>query len=164
MELIVAMDINRGIAKQGGIPWHIPADLRFFKQKTIGHVVIMGRKTFDSLPNGRPLKNRLNIVLTSQPPRMNLYNDNCIFTDDFEWVRTFQPNPIEYPYLVENCIKFIIGGAQVYQLALPLCTKWWVTRILQDYECDVQFPIEPIGSSELVEKTDVFEIRCFCYR
>ena len=80
MEAIYATDINHGLSKNGIIPWKSKKDMSFFMNKTMHNVVIMGRKTYYSLP--RPLKDRLNIVLTSNPEQTYDKNDKTIFTDD----------------------------------------------------------------------------------
>ena len=84
MEAIVAVDLHNGIAKNGSIPWTSKKDMTHFYKKTTGNIVIMGRNTFFSIPEERrPLKNRLNIVLTGQPHLYtDISNSNVIFTDD----------------------------------------------------------------------------------
>ena len=107
-ELIVAIDENCGISKDGRIPWHIPEDLHFFKTKTQHHIVIMGKKTFDSI--GKPLKNRLNIVLTRSPDEKPYYS-NVIYTDSPSWVESFEPG--EFDFLDRNPIpKYYKGVAK----------------------------------------------------
>ena len=145
LEAILAYDLNNGISKNGAIPWKSKTDLSFFYNTTKGNVVIMGRTTFLSLPeNCRPLKNRLNIVLTSNP---ELYAnddkyknvDNLIFTSDPTFYQEIVKNK-ESKYMASLSPNFkiiIIGGKQVYEMYFPLCETLWVTRIKKDYQCDL---------------------------
>jgi dihydrofolate reductase len=144
IEAILAYDLNNGISKNGSIPWKSKTDLNFFYNTTKGNVVIMGRTTFLSLPeNCRPLKNRLNIVLTSNP---DLYtndekyknNDNLIFTSDKNVYQEILQNKEKYrASLSPNFKIIIIGGKQIYEMYFPLCETVWVTRIKKDYQCDL---------------------------
>ena len=144
IEAILAYDLNNGISKNGGIPWKSKTDMSFFYNTTKGNVVIMGRTTFLSLPeNCRPLKNRLNIVLTSNP---ELYAndekyknvDNLIFTSDPNIYQQIQQNKEKYNASLSPDFKIIIiGGKQIYDMYFPLCQAVWVTRIKKDYQCDL---------------------------
>ena len=144
MEAILAYDLNNGISKNGAIPWKSKTDLNFFYNTTKGNVVIMGRTTFLSLPeNCRPLKNRLNIVLTTNP---ELYAnddkykniDNLIFTSDPNIYKQIQQNKQKYSASLSPDFKIIIiGGKQIYEMYFPLCKTVWVTRIKKDYQCDL---------------------------
>jgi dihydrofolate reductase len=143
MESIYAVDSNNGLSKNGTIPWKSKTDMQFFMNKTINNVVIMGRNTFFSIPKEhRPLKNRLNIVLTSNP---NLYQDNKIFnvlfTDNSNIYQDILNNKNKYNE-IHSCLKkdfslFIIGGKSIYNQYIPLCNKVWVTYIKHDYNCDL---------------------------
>ena len=144
LEAILAYDLNNGISKNGAIPWKSKTDLSFFYNTTKGNVVIMGRTTFLSLPeNCRPLKNRLNIVLTSKP---ELYSndekyknvDNLIFTSDKNVYQEILQNKEKYQTFLSPDFKIIIiGGKQIYEMYFPLCETVWVTRIKKDYQCDL---------------------------
>jgi dihydrofolate reductase len=136
-EAIVAYDSSKGIAKNGKIPWHIKEDMHFFKWKTNRNIVVMGSKTFESI--GKPLDNRLNIVLTTIPEVYNtIYKyDNLIFTSNTE-LEQFNIND-SYPFLNKEPIWFIIGGDIIYNMYIPLCRKIWVTKIKNDYQCDKFF-------------------------
>jgi dihydrofolate reductase len=148
MEAIYAIDINNGLSKDGGIPWNSKKDLTFFANKTKKNVVIMGRNTYFSLPdNVRPLKNRLNIVLTTKPEDY-LYiqqesKNNVLFTDDCNIYKRLLSEREEtaksHPYLNYNFKIFCIGGKNVYEQFIPLCDKVWVTQIKKDYSCDLFF-------------------------
>ncbi len=127
---IVAVDENWGIGKNNKLPWSIPGELVFFKEKTLGKTVVMGRKTLESLPGGRPLPGRRNIVLTrswgypvegsdvvcSPEGLMELLDD--INSDDV----------------------FLIGGAQIYRLLLPYCSKAFVTKVKGTFDVDAHHP------------------------
>jgi dihydrofolate reductase len=130
--MIVAHDINRGIGNQGRIPWYISEDLKYFRELTEFSTVVMGRKTYESIPaNRRPLKNRMNIVLTKDK---NLYrnDNNLIYTNEdklFYWI-----------HLLNNNKVFFIGGYEIYKKWMSLVDNLYVTFINKSYECDVFFP------------------------
>lgn len=136
ISIIVAMAQNRAIGKNNQLLWHLPADLKHFKQLTIGHTIIMGRKTFDSI--AKPLPNRRNIIITRQK--------------SLEIPGAEIANSLEQA--LELCKKdeeiFIIGGAQIYEQALPLTSKIYLTTVKQDFEADAFFPyISPNNWNEL---------------
>ncbi len=125
---IVAVDNDWGIGFNGDLLEHIPEDLKYFKTLTTGNTVIMGRKTWDSLPK-KPLPNRTNIVITSNP---NMYND-VEFMDLFD----------AKLYLIYNKNEdiFIIGGGKIYEELLPMCDRVYVTKIFKDHDqVDTYFP------------------------
>jgi len=129
--IIVAVSENNVIGKDGDIPWHIPEDLKHFKEKTTGNAVIMGRKTFESLPEDyKPLPERKNIVLT----RSGLKNE-------YEQVEEVESLEEAYRQAGEFSEKaFIIGGASIYEQTLDQCDKLVLTRIHEEYEGDTFFP------------------------
>jgi dihydrofolate reductase len=145
MEAILATDINSGISKDGIIPWKSKKDMRFFFNKTKNNIVIMGRSTYFSLPEQyRPLKERLNIVLTRYPEQfIHLEEDNLFFTNDDKIYESILNNREKYfrlcPALSSNFIIFIIGGKQIYEKYISLCDKVWLTTIKKDYSCDLFF-------------------------
>ena len=164
MEAILAYDLNNGISKNGAIPWKSKTDMSFFYNTTKGNVVIMGRTTFFSLPeNCRPLKNRLNIVLTSNP---DLYaNDekyknanNLIFTNNPNIYQEIMQNKEKYADSLNPDFKIIIiGGKQIYDAYFPLCETVWVTRIKKDYQCDLHIDYDfanQFKDSEIVKDDD----------
>lgn len=121
---IAAMAKNRVIGKDGKLPWHLPEDLRFFKQTTTGHPILMGRKTWQSL--GRPLPNRRNLVLSrtlSAPEGTEVLRD-----------------PRELEERVPEGELYIIGGAEIYQLLLPRTDVVLLTVLPEDWEGDTWFP------------------------
>lgn len=143
MEAIVAVDLHNGISKNGLIPWSSKKDMTHFYKKTTGNIVIMGRNTYFSIPEEkRPLKNRLNIVLTGQPQLyQDTSNSNVIFTDDDSIYLDMFNGPEKYksvfPFLNENFKVFVIGGKQIYEKLIPLCDTIWLTQIKKDYNCDL---------------------------
>lgn len=126
MQAIVAVSQNWGIGKGGDLLFRLPSDLRRFKAMTTGHTVIMGRKTLDSLPGGKGLPHRRNLVLSRQSD--------------------FAPDRAEVIHSVEDILKtaeddaFVIGGQQVYEQLLPYCARIYVTKVLSDPEADAFFP------------------------
>lgn len=130
MNLIVAADKNWAIGKDNKLLVSIPADMKFFRQTTTGKVVVMGRKTLESFPNGLPLKNRVNIVLT----RNEDYRvQDAIVVHSMEELRRELRK-----YNSEDI--YVIGGDSVYRQLLPYCSLAHVTRIDHAYEADTYFP------------------------
>ena len=123
INIIVARSRNGVIGKDGKLPWYLPEDLKFFKEKTIGFPVIMGRKTWESI--GKPLKGRENIVLTKNP---SYQVNNAIKVSSLEEALALFTGDI-----------FIIGGATLYKQAWPLANKVWITEIDKDFEGNAVF-------------------------
>ena len=133
MDLVVAMTTNGVIGKASGLPWYIPEDLKHFRILTQGSVVIMGRKTYNSLPAG-PLKNRMNVVLSREPGMESQY-DNLIFVTMENIFHLLDE------YKRENKKIFIIGGSDIYKLFWDHCTTIHITHVLDDtVEGDTFFP------------------------
>lgn len=129
MKAIVAVDLNWGIGNKGNLLTRIPEDLKYFKEMTIGKVVVMGRATFEALPNKEPLKDRINIVLSRN---LSFQNESLIIC------RSVEELLIELKkYNAEDI--FIIGGEAVYEQLLPLCEEAYVTKIEASYEADRHF-------------------------
>ena len=114
---IVAVDRKNAIGKGGKLPWHYSADMKFFRETTTGHAVVMGRKTW--LTIGKPLKDRLNIVLS---------RDSNIEPQDSLLVLTDVDSVISFNHSLTTDL-FVIGGAQVYQAFLPHIEKWIITEV-----------------------------------
>ena len=152
MEAIFAMDSNNGLSKEGIIPWNNKKDLKFLYKQTKNNVVIMSKNTYFSLPdNIRPLRNRLNIILTSNPElylnepyEKNIKND-VIFTNNFSIHSAILNNREKfcklYPALSNDFKIFIIGGKQTYDHYIPLCETIWVTRLKNCFSCDLTYNI-----------------------
>ncbi len=115
LSLVVAMAENRAIGYQNRLPWHIPEDLQRFKQLTMGHTIIMGRKTFESLPNG-PLPHRTNVIITRSPRAISgceVYGS----LDEALWAHQGEEE------------VFVIGGASIYAQALPKAIRLYLTLV-----------------------------------
>lgn len=130
MNLIVAVDQNWAIGHKGGLLVSIPEDMKFFRTETSGKVVVMGRKTLESFPNGLPLKNRTNLVLTRNP---NYRVKDAKFFSSVEEV-------LEELKQYDSQDIYIIGGDTIYKQFLPYCDVAHVTRIDHAYEADAWFP------------------------
>lgn len=128
MNIIVNVSRTWGIGKDGDLLFHIKGDMKFFKETTINNVVVMGRKTLDSLPNGLPLKDRVNIVLTRN--------------------RDFSREGVVVVHSVDELLEeikkydteiFVIGGGEIYNMLLPYCDKAYITKVDSDKEADTFF-------------------------
>lgn len=147
MEAILAFDIKNGISKNGLLSWNIKEDLQIFHNKTKCNVVIMGRNTHFSIPyNKKPLKNRLNIILTREPNNYkNITNTykNILFTDNENIDENILLFPKKYndiyPVLQKFFNIFFIGGNEIFNRYIPLCRVLWVTKIKSDHGCDLFF-------------------------
>lgn len=130
---IAALGRNRELGKDGALLWRIPDDLQRFKRLTMGHPVIFGRKTFESI--GKPLSGRTNIVVsrTADPRRQLLCHGSVVFVRSIE-------EAIETAQRVDGNEMYIGGGAQVYEQALPYIDKLYLTRIDDEKEGDSFFP------------------------
>ena len=126
ISIIVAMSDNYVIGLKNKLPWHISADLKNFKNITLGNPIIMGRKTYDSI--GKPLKDRDNIVIS---------RDNSLKIDGVEVVDSLEKAIF---MTAEAPVTFIIGGEQIYQIALPIATHMYVTKVEGNFEGDAYFP------------------------
>lgn len=142
------MSLNRVIGAGNTIPWHLPEDFKWFKQKTTGNVIVMGRKTFESI--GKPLPNRETIVLSRSG-------------FSYPGVRTISALREMRP-AAESRTVFICGGAQIYAQALPLCSDLFLTLVKREVEGDAFFP--PFEDRfELVEEIrDAPEFKILHYR
>ena len=128
ISIVVATDLNGVIGKDGKLPWHIPEDLVRFRQITIGHHVLMGRKTFESI--GRPLAERKNLILSKS---RNFKPEGVVVFEHLGDAITFARQRDEEELMV-------IGGEQIYRLTLPLAEKLYITSVLGEFEGDTRFP------------------------
>ncbi len=126
MNAIVAVSENFGIGKDNDLLFHIHADLKRFKELTSGHTVIMGRKTLQSLPGGRGLPNRRNIVITHDP--------------DFTADRAEIVHSLEEAIALADDDAFVIGGESIYRALLPYCDKVYLTQVYATGDADAFFP------------------------
>lgn len=130
MNLIAAVDRNWGIGNKGKLLVSIPEDMKFFRQKTTGNVVIMGRSTLQSFPNGLPLKNRTNVVLTRD---QSFQVKEAVIVHSVEEAREKAEQ-----YNTEEV--YVIGGASIYEQMLEYCDTAYITYIDYSYEADAYFP------------------------
>ncbi len=126
ISLIVAMDENNLIGSNNGLPWHLPADLAFFKRSTMGKPIIMGRKTFESI--GKPLPGRRNIVVTRDP---SFSAEDCDVANGIDAAIALCRDDEEV---------MLIGGANLYQQSFELVTDLYITRIHHEFDGDTWFP------------------------
>ena len=140
LKILVAFDENRVIGKNNTLIWHLPADLKRFKTLTTGHVIVMGRRTFESI--GKPLPNRTTIVISRQA---DLKIDGVIIAHSVE-------EAILKAKSITREDNFIVGGAEIYTLSLPLADQILVTQLHDIFEGDAFFPEIPSASWEITEK------------
>lgn len=129
---IAALAKNKVIGKEGGLPWDIPEDMKYFRDKTAGHIIVMGRKTFESFP--KPLKNRLHVVITRQ-------KDYSVP----EGVHVFADIPSALEFCKTKIDQwgeevFIIGGGEIYKQSLDVADLLYLTLIDQEFPGDTQYP------------------------
>ena len=165
-QAIAAMSLNRVIGKANKIPWRIPEDFKWFKSKTLGHIVVMGRKTFEGM--GHPLPNRHYLVLTRHPQNTI---DNSVFGKFREWHggEKFQEDNLlllsSIDILLDFCLQagrcvFVCGGEEIYRQLLPLCSDLYLTRVKREAEGDSFFPPfeDQFDSIKVVREREAFRI------
>ena len=128
LSAIVAMAENRVIGKDNQLPWHLPADLKHFKSITTGHPILMGRKTHESI--GRPLPNRVNIILTRNP---DYQAAGCTVVTSIE-------TALQHAEQHHASVLFVIGGAEIYRQLLPAIQRIYLTIVHHAIEGDAHFP------------------------
>jgi dihydrofolate reductase len=138
VSIIVAIAKNGIIGDNNSLLWHISEDMRFFRETTSGHPVIMGRKTYDSL--GRPLPKRTNVVIS----RTTKHIEGCTVVGSLEEAIALFPKEEEV---------FIIGGAQIYALAMEVADRLYLTRVEHDYQGDTSFPEWDESKWKLISRT-----------
>jgi dihydrofolate reductase len=141
--LVAALSKNGVIGREGKLPWHLPNDLKRFRETTVGKPVVMGRKTFESI--GRILPGRTNIIITRKP----------------EWKRLAPPQALVVHSLADALVSAdriraeeicVIGGAEIFQAAMPFATRLYLTEVQQEVEGDVYFPRVPHDQFRLVRE------------
>lgn len=147
---IAAISKNRGIGKNNDLLYRIPQDLKYFKEITSGHAVIMGHNTFLSL--GKPLPNRVNIVLSR---KNNLKIDGCVVVDSIE-------NALIKAYQVEKYEIFIIGGASIYQQFISYADKLYLTLVDDEPDSDTFFP--DFSDFKVIKESQKFSFKNLKYR
>ena len=124
--LVAAMSENRVIGRDNQLPWHLPADLKFFKQLTSGHVIIMGRKTFESM--GKPLPDRTNIIVTRD---RNYEAPGALVVGSLDEALQLR---------TEHAEVFVLGGGELFRAAMPIADRIYLTLVHAHINGDVQFP------------------------
>ena len=140
LSIIVAKASNNVIGKDNALIWHLPEDLKRFKELTTGHSIIMGRRTFESL--GRILPNRKHIILCNDA-EMNINDERVEILEDISMLDRYINSEEE---------NFIIGGATIYRLLMPYANKMYITEIDQEFDGDVSFPEINMQEWEITEK------------
>lgn len=130
MNAIVVVDKNWAIGKDGDLLVHLPGDLKYYKEKTTGNVIVVGRKTLESFPGGKPLPNRTNVVITRNP---DYEAKGCILCRSKEEV-------LEKISKYDSEKVFIAGGAEIYKEFMEECHEFYVTKIDESFEADRYFP------------------------
>lgn len=159
MKSIVAVDKNWGIGKKNGLLFELPLDMKFFRSTTLNKVVIMGSNTLKSFPNGKPLKNRTNIVLFPGGEK----RDDCTIVDSMEELKEQLKN---YPQ--EDI--FVIGGAMFYKTMLPYCSEVYVTKVDADGGAEVFYEnLDKLPNWEMVyegesQETNGYSIKFTTYK
>lgn len=125
--MIAAIAENYALGKDNDLIWHLPDDFKRFKQLTSGHYIIMGRKTFESFP--KPLPNRTHVIITRQ---IDYVAEGCLVVASMEEALAILP---------ENEDAYIIGGGEIYELALPFADKMELTKVHTSLEADTFFPL-----------------------
>ena len=145
MQLIAAVSSNWGIGLDNELLFHIPRDMKFFKEKTTGHAVVMGRKTYESI--GKPLPDRENYILT----RDENYEDERVYV-----IHRIDEIPRD---------AFVIGGEEIYDLLLPFCDRAYITRIAKYKACNKYCPnLDMSPNWRVVENSEVFQYEDVSYK
>ena len=145
---IVAMDEKRVIGNKNALPWNIPEDMRHFSKLTKGHSVLMGRKTYESLPEKyRPLPERLNMVITRDPSKLKVPPGVLVFRSPSECIEACRQGDVA----LRSEIVWIIGGSEIYQETMDEWDEVYITRVEGTHEGDAFLP-EFESSFELVER------------
>lgn len=159
MKVIVAVDKNWGIGKKNGLLFSLPEDMKFFREKTMNKVVVMGSNTLKSFPNGKPLKNRINVVLFPGGEK----RDDCVIVQSLDEMKEELKK-----YNTDDV--FVIGGAMFYKTMLEFCSEVYVTKVDADGQAEVFYENldnrpewECVYSSESIE-TNGYTIRFTTYK
>ncbi len=146
ISLIAAVSENNVIGKNNTLPWHLPTDMKYFRDTTMGHCVIMGRKNYDSIPlKYRPLEGRTNIVVTKQK---DFKADKCIVVNSIEDALSEAKNKNETEV-------FVIGGADIYRQTIGIADKIHYTKIHHSFDGDAFFPKLDESKWKLVSQKDM---------
>ena len=145
---IAAVAKNKVIGNSGDLPWDLPEDMKFFREKTSGHIIVMGRKTYESFP--KPLKNRLHVVITRQENYQAA--EGVVICKTIEEAMEFcKTKTDEWGNEV-----FIIGGGEIYKQTLPIADQLYITEIDKEFDGDTKYP-EFTNDFIIAEKDDRFD-------
>lgn len=155
MKLILAADRNWAIGKDGDLLCHLPGDLKYFKEKTVGKTVIMGRGTLESLPGKKPLPKRENIVISGNPdyavPGAVVLHSH---EELFDYIRDKDSDEV-----------MVLGGGRVYRELLPYCDTCYITRIYESFDADTWFVnLDEMSEFEIVWQSELQEENGIQYR
>lgn len=143
MNVIVNADQNWGIGKDNELVIRISADMKMFREKTTGNVIVMGRKTLESFPNQKPLPNRTNVVLTTNPQ----------YDGKGAVIVTTKEEMLEELKKYNSKDIYVVGGGSIYEMLLPYCDTAYVTRTEKTFEADTYFPnLDQLPEWKLVEE------------
>lgn len=140
---IVAVDRNNVIGHKNKMPWHLSADLKYFRKTTTGHCIILGRKNFESI--GRPLPNRTNIIVTRNK---NFFHSGCIIADSPE-------KALSEAFKLNESEVFITGGAEIYNQTIDYWERLYITEIDAEYHGDTFFPAIDFSKWQLISNVSV---------
>lgn len=154
MNAIVVVDRNWAIGREGNLLVHLPGELKYYREKTLGNVIVVGRKTLESFPGGRPLPERTNIVMTSNP---QYEAEGCIICRSVEeTMKTLEK--------YDDDKVFIAGGAEIYRQFMEKCSAFYVTKIYESFEADRYFPNLDEMGFKLVWESPIQEEKGISYR
>ena len=154
MNAIVVVDRNWAIGREGNLLVHLPGDLKYYREKTLGNVIVVGRKTLESFPGGRPLPERTNIVITSNP---QYEAEGCIICRSVEeTMKTLEK--------YDDDKVFIAGGTEIYRQFMEKCSAFYVTKIDESFEADRYFPNLDEMGFKLVWESPIQEEKGISYR
>ena len=146
ISIIVAVSENNVIGRNNDLPWHLPADMKYFKDTTMGHCVVMGRKNFDSIPQKyRPFEGRTNIVVTRQK---DFQSEGVTTVHSIDEAIAFAKSKNE-----TEC--FIIGGGEIFVQSLKYCDRVYLTRIHHSFDGDVHFPVLSLKEWKETSRRDI---------
>lgn len=148
MNCIVAVDQNWGIGKDNDLLVHLPGDLKYYKEKTINKVIVIGRKTLESFPGSKPLPKRINLVLTQNPEYKNDACTVCCGLDNLESeMKKYKDEDI-----------YISGGEMIYELFAKKCENVYVTKIFDAFDAEKHFPnMDEDENYHITWKSEIFE-------
>lgn len=167
MNAIVCVDENWGIGKDGSLLFSIPDDMKHFVEMTKNNIIVIGRKTLESFKNKKPLKNRLNIVLTKDK---NLYKnytkfDDIVFAFDKSEVYSILSDLTHKFPKYANAMSIVCGGDSIYKLFLDDCDEIYVTKMFKSFEADTYFPnLDDNSNYKIINESKILEYEGIKYQ